>query len=671
MFTGMILLLSSCFEPPDNFLNKDIVNTSFDYKTTAIHSLRFEFLDATGNPFSGLKLEILDRIPSSGGQVIHKVITNENGLVNQGITLPSYQDKLVLRILQIGLPELFLVESINGSFEFIYHGLITSGHQVIDEKIEDKSSGSASGGRSQNLPIVYMGTFSSRGVPDYLEKTNDAISSNILTLIDASLPEYQPVPEYHPTYLADGKKTSIELIEAADVWLTFVHEGAGWRNAIAYYTYPTGNPPTSVSDIDSVVVVFPNLSFSGSGGGLQSGNKVHLGTFPAGITIGLALLANGWDSSNKNSKNYYHIIYSNKAINPEPDEALKQHNVLVYDEENQLFLIGFEDVRRDNIPFACDHDFNDAIMYFTSNPVTAISTENINPIDQPIDSDGDGISDIYDEYPNDPLLAYSNYYPSETTYGTLTFEDNWPNLGDYDFNDLVMDYKFTYLSNAKNEVVQFQGDFKIMALGAGYRNGFGFSADLPSSRIKSVTGSSLSSGYIQVNANGTEANQSKAVFIVTDNLHDHFNVSGFVNTEKNKPYHEPQHVILNVNFTKATNYDEIGSPPYNPFLIVNQERGREVHLPSYYPTDLVDTDYFGIGDDDSNIESGIYYKSKTSLPWAINFPSSFDYPIETSDVRNAHLKFNSWTQSDGFSYMDWYINKNGYRNSNKIYIKLN
>ena len=119
-------------------------------------------------------------------------------------------------------------------------------------------------------------------------------------------------------------------------------------------------------------------------------------------------------------------------------QTLQQHNVLLYDEQNSLFLVGFEDIRRDDIPFQCDQDFNDAILYFSSNPITAISTENVNPIDQPIDQDGDGVSDVYDEYPSDPLLAYNNYYPSENAYGTFSFEDNWPDLGDYDFNDLVL-----------------------------------------------------------------------------------------------------------------------------------------------------------------------------------------------------------------------------------------
>ena len=92
-----------------------------------------------------------------------------------------------------------------------------------------------------------------------------------------------------------------------------------------------------------------------------------------------------------------------KTLNPEPDDDLKQHNVLLWDDENELFLLGFEDVRRDDIPFKCDQDFNDAILFVTSNPVRAISIENVSPVDKPgvLDTDGDGINDTLDEYPND------------------------------------------------------------------------------------------------------------------------------------------------------------------------------------------------------------------------------------------------------------------------------
>ncbi len=57
------------------------------------------------------------------------------------------------------------------------------------------------------------------------------------------------------------------------------------------------------------------------------------------------------------------------------------------------------------------------------------------------DADGDGVPNDEDDYPNDGDRAFDNYYPANGP-GTLAYEDLWPGKGDYDFNDLVLDYRF-------------------------------------------------------------------------------------------------------------------------------------------------------------------------------------------------------------------------------------
>ena len=267
------------------------------------------------------------------------------------------------------------------------------------------------------------------------------------------------------------------------------------------------------------------------------------------------------------------------------------------------------------------------------------------------------------------LKAYDSYYPSSTTYGTFAFEDNWPNMGDYDFNDLVIDYQFKHIMNANNQVIEMAPTFVVRAAGAGYRNGFGFGIDLSPNDIASVQGNLLNSGIISTNANGTEANQSKAVFIVSDNVHDLFSSSGFINTRNEDTNLNPAILNLTIKLTSPKAVKDLGSVPYNPFVIISQNRGREVHLPGYKPTDLVDQSLFGTADDDSNPAEEDYYKSKTSLPWGINLPEQFVYPEESTDIRSGHLRFNDWAKSSGYSYMDWYRNVDGYRAVVKLYSK--
>ena len=672
------LLLTGCIEEPEFIVDQEESNQitpTFDFKSVANTKISISLSGANGNPYHGVKVNIWSTESDSNKDLLFTAFTNKSGQVEQTLRLPTYLEEVVVETNFIGIPNSIVVPIVNNSLEFIYEfsSLKSTFRDVTNTKSMNDlnvfSSVPSSAAISDQVTFNYIGSYNRQGVPSYLEPERDMISETLLQYINASLPESQPVPEYKPSYLADGKKTTLDIVDEADVWVTFVHEGAGFKNAIGFYTYQTGTPPQRIEDISQVNVVFPNLSFAGSGGGLYSGDKVNIGRFQPGTSIGLVLLADGWDGAD--SEDYYHMVYADRNLNPETDPSLQQHNVLLWDDENDLFLIGFEDILRDNRPFQCDNDFNDAILLVTSNPVEAISIENVSPINKPgtLDNDGDGINDILDEYPNDPNKAYDSYYPSSTSFGTFAFEDNWPDMGDYDFNDLVVDYQFKHVLNANNQVVRMEPSFKIRAAGAGYRNGFGFATNLNPGDIVLTTGQNIKSSMVFLNANGTEANQSNAVFIVTTNVHDHFNTGGFINTAENDVFFEPVTVTLEIDLLAPKSYSEIGSVPYNPFVIISQNRGREVHLPGYEPTDLVDFDYFGTSDDNSNPAQGIYYRSRTDLPWGIHLPESFDYPKEKSDIRAGHLRFNDWAKSFGYSYLDWYRNQNGYRSNSHLYNK--
>jgi LruC domain-containing protein len=297
------------------------------------------------------------------------------------------------------------------------------------------------------------------------------------------------------------------------------------------------------------------------------------------------------------------------------------------------------------------------------------------------DADGDGVSDTQDEYPTDPYRAYNNYYPA-TGSSTLAFEDLWPGKGDYDMNDVVVGYKFQVVSNAQHNVVDLKGTFVLKASGAGMHNGFGF--QLPGVNPASIigtTGASLLPGSgFTIGPNGTEGGQTSATVIVFDDALRVLGAGGSpsgtgFNTSHDNAQVPP--VTLNINMTFMNNgtpgpggavtLTALNIASFNPFIIANSERGREIHLPGYLPTSLVDTTYFGNADDDTNPLAGKYYKSKTNLPWALNIYGVFDYPIERVSILNAYLKFADWVESSGTLYPDWYYDSPGYRNSALIY----
>lgn len=257
-------------------------------------------------------------------------------------------------------------------------------------------------GNSQNYS--YLGSFNSLGVPNYLT-TNDVIPQNLLTSIAASLPESFPVPTYHPNYIANGTNSSIYMQDSGEVWVTFVDEGAGYRNVLGYYSYPAATPPASIPSNNNLKIVFPNVSKLNSGGGLVAGNKVYLGSFSAGTVISWFLIADGFRNGTVGNGNWR--LFSNPNFNPEAAANLKYHNVLLYDSTYKKVILGFEDIRRDYS--SCDNDFNDAIFYITSNPITAIQTSSMNSTTNPSESVSSGNNGGL-ESNGDLAFAISNRY---------------------------------------------------------------------------------------------------------------------------------------------------------------------------------------------------------------------------------------------------------------------
>lgn len=323
-------------------------------------------------------------------------------------------------------------------------------------------------------------------------------------------------------------------------------------------------------------------------------------------------------------------------------------------------------MRRDN---GADNDFNDILFEVTSNPVTAIYQGNMAKLQEAKDSDGDGVIDANDAYPNDATKAYVSYSPSKGVNGSLVFEDLWPGKGDYDFNDLVVDYNYTIITNASNKVVEIDAAYQIRAIGASYNNGFGIQLNVAPGVISSVTGTKTSS--ITLNGNGTESGQSKAVVIAFDEAKNLMSTSGgaYVNTEMAYSYVTPVSIPVVIKFSTPQTLSDLGSAPFNPFLIVDGIRGKEVHLPNSAPTAKADLTLLGTADDNSIVSSGRYYKTKKNLPWALNIPVQFAYPIEKAAITSAYPNFAVWAESNGASATSWYTNTAANRVSSKIYSK--
>ncbi|MES3018328.1 MAG: LruC domain-containing protein [Bacteroidota bacterium] len=291
-------------------------------------------------------------------------------------------------------------------------------------------------------------------------------------------------------------------------------------------------------------------------------------------------------------------------------------------------------------------------------PVTNCNTEGNGQA--PIaDSDGDGVNDPQDEYPADPTKAFNNYYPSSspTSGATVAFEDQWPRKGDYDMNDVVVSYRYKIVTSAQNKVVQVNGDYTLHASGGNLKNAFAVEFPLNRSSASSVTGGTL------------ETNQDKAVIILFSNMRAEMvnwnTVPGEATTaEKN--------YSISFNVTNGPSLSVFGLGSYNPFIWDNGSligRGYEIHLPGQTPTNRANSSIFGTDDDNTNPGAARYYLTAGNLPWAISMPvKPFKYPKEQTPIVGGYLKFQTWAESGGSQFVDWYSNTStGYQDLTKLY----
>jgi LruC domain-containing protein len=261
------------------------------------------------------------------------------------------------------------------------------------------------------------------------------------------------------------------------------------------------------------------------------------------------------------------------------------------------------------------------------------------------DTDGDGIFDEQDAYPNDKTKAFDNYSVNYSNGGsTVAFEDSWPSQGDYDLNDVVLTYKHQVITNASNIVVRVQGEWNLIATGGDYQNGAGIQFPILKS---SITNFSSSSGL------PIEAGQDSLVVPLFTNSRALQSTWNTINGQAVSP---TKTFTFSFDVTSGPTFAAMGVSSYNPFIWNNTSgfgRGYETHLYGRKPTQLATATLFGTKADNS--KTGKYYSTVANLPWGIEIPvADFKYPVEYKPVTVAYLKFGTWASSGGTLDKDWY-----------------
>lgn len=639
-------------------LDKASIPAGFNFEMVKTKNFDLTFRSSDNSVARKVRVQFFDKPSKLGGELIFTAFTDDNGKIEMPVAIPTRVKNLVMETSAYGFPQDLMIPMSANNIVATIGGTNPTNLPNYEFNLPAPAAARTSGTLSAPYISTRLGTWNGVGVPNYLGP-NQVVGVPFGTLIGSTLPESTNQTVARP-FLFDGTyRHEILMTSTGSVNVTFLHEGAGYRNSLYYFKYHKNNPPATPGDIDSIIAVFPNASYLGGGGGLVSGNTVNIGVVGKDTIVGFAIATHGYNAGTNTIHKDFGLIYSLPALNTFAPVGLRQHMVLAWEPASRRFVFGFEDIRR-KLPVSGDHDFNDVVFYATS---TAIDSTDVWPLTPLPDCDNDGIPDSLDEYPCDGARAYNRNVQSH-----LAFEDLWPSVGDYDFNDLTIGNEYRMVLNANSRVVEMFSRHYIGGKGGALPHGFGISLGVPHTAIASVTGGEWSRGTTTRRPNGTEAGVNKATMIVYENAYDMLNgaVGNLINTIIGAPRASSDTLTMAVTLTSPQRIADFGDAPFNPFIFV-QGRDREIHLPDMAPTEKHDATWFGKGKDTSNPGAGRYYKTSNGAPWAINIPEPFVYPKEYSAIQTAHLKFMDWVTSGGVNSTDWYRNLPGYRNPANIY----
>ncbi len=665
IFFMMLFVIASCQKDTvidiSNPVNPNPTKTTelkvppgFNFVNTKMIDLQITVLNSNNAAGKNISVIISDNPLDQNGRIIAKGMADANGVYKVTVSVAKAISKLYCNTSMIGIPQNIIIDNLSSNTTIILGGSNPKWVQTSNGFIQDNQNSYKKG--AEKFSFRLLTGWNANGVPNNLALPRDVVSSQMINDIWSALPSRVSVATTHPSWLDDNlSRRTLLLTQTADVYVTFLTEGAGYRNTLFYYRYNKNYPPASASAIDSLFVLYPNASLMNDGGGLITGDRVYLGRFGPDTVIAYGIAANGFNISNATVGAGDWLFYANKNFNPETNTGLRQHMIMLYDAPSGKYIMGFEDIIRSAT--GCDHDFNDVLFYTTSNPANAISHDSIINLPTSTDTDGDGVLDVDDEYPTDPLRAFNNYYPAKNEKATVAFEDLWPYYGDYDLNDVVIDYNYKIITNAQNAVKDVNGTYTLRASGGQIRNAFAVQFPTTAANVSLLTGAAI------------EAGQSSAVVKIINDIRS---VQSGWNTVPTSSWSDTVNYAVNFTLNTPIALSTFGLNEYNPFIWGTSDgksRSYEIHLPGKLPTALAADSLFGKGDDRTSASNNKYYLSKDNLPWAINIPERFEYPIEKEDIINVHLKFGQWAQSAGAQYPDWYKNLSGYRNASKIYVK--
>lgn len=101
--------------------------------------------------------------------------------------------------------------------------------------------------------------YSAKGKPVNTYSVAETLPQDVLSNVYSMLPEGTLV---NSAFIAPERYSSIDIdeelngAEFATAKVTFLNEGAGYRNTLGYFVFDTNNPPTNKDEIAAHVIIF-------------------------------------------------------------------------------------------------------------------------------------------------------------------------------------------------------------------------------------------------------------------------------------------------------------------------------------------------------------------------------------------------------------------------------
>lgn len=251
------------------------------------------------------------------------------------------------------------------------------------------------------------------------------------------------------------------------------------------------------------------------------------------------------------------------------------------------------------------------------------------------------------------------YQPRKNQYGTIMFEDMWPETGDYDFNDYVVNYNIIAEQKANDfENVYVTINLKLRAIGGSRPYRFcirigsksnSTAMELRKNEVKldkfTIT-NNIADGKVEM-LEDTEF----AVIALTDFDKLKSKTGGnFYNTENAHLISNDQTPIITIHLiVNRPNEDAyrllqygFGSEFAFDYFLQNTDNNREIHFISYPPTDM----YTGY-DNDKKDNNTTFYCSDKQFVWALKAPVEMGWCRETKDIKFVYSDFAKWVTMGG------------------------